>query len=400
MSGYKRNLGPCKQRRPLCPPGSHDRWELIASIGRDPLTGKYRQKSETFHGTESKAQKRLDRLTVEIDDGKHKGALSTVGQLVDRWLDERAQHMSPYTTRRYRSLITHHIRPALGDQRARKIRPAELTDLYTQLRDRKNLGASSIRQAHAILRGAFGLAVAYGWLDENPAINARLPKAPERTIVEPSLEDVRAGLLAAAAYSTEFGVLFWLALVTGARRGELGALRWTDFTADYRQVRISRSLVIAEDGAVIEGPTKTHQIRVLALDAGTAHLLEQHHDRMRQRAAEGLHILAHDAFLFSDKIDCARPWHPDSINTMVERTRKRAGLSFHLHQLRHYSVTNQISAGWDPVAVASRHGHKDPNMTLKRYAHALKARDQVLAEQVGQHMIELTRPKESDGPAV
>ena len=400
MSGYKRNLGPCKQRRPTCPPGSHDRWELIASIGRDPLTGKYRQKSETFHGSESKADKRLARLTVEIDDGKHKGALSTVGQLVDRWLDERAQHMSPYTTRRYRSLITHHIRPALGDQRARKTRPAELTDLYTQLRDRKGLGASSIRQTHAILRGAFGLAVAYGWLDDNPAINARLPKAEEKVVAEPSLEDVRAGLLAAAAYSPEFGVLFWLALVTGARRGELGALRWTDFTSDYRQVRIARSLVVNEDGTVTEKDTKTHASRVLALDAGTALLLEQHHDRMRQRAADGLHILAHDAFLFSDKIDCNRPWHPDSINTMVERTRKRAGLTFHLHQLRHYSVTNQISAGWDPVAVASRHGHKDPNMTLKRYAHALQARDQILADQVGDHMRELARPAEPDDNAV
>jgi integrase len=389
VSGYKRNLGPCRKRTPTCPAGSHDRWELIVSLGRDPLTGKYPQKSETFHGSDRQADKRLARLTTEVDDGKHKGALSTVAQIVDRWLAERREHLSPYTVRRYKSIIDHHILPALGATRAAKVRPAELTDFYTQLRDRKKLGKSSINQTHAILSGAFGLAVAYGWLPDNPAIKAKRPKADEKVVNEPPIEDVKKGLLAAVEYSAEFGVLFWVALVTGARRGELAALRWTDFPADYTQVHISRSLYgLTLDGNKIleEGPTKTHADRVLALDPATAHLLEEHHDRMRERAAKALHVLPHDAFLFSDAVDCTRPWHPDSISTMIERSRKRAGINLHLHQLRHYSVTYQVSEGWDPVAVASRHGHKDPNMTLRRYAHALKARDQLLAAQIGSHM--------------
>ena len=123
---------------------------------------------------------------------------------------------------------------------------------------------------------------------------------------------------------------------------------------------------------------------------------------MRHRAAQCAVILAHDAFLFSNHIDSSRPWHPDSINTMIERTRrpdktKPPVYTFHLHQLRHYSITMQIGDGWDATAVASRHGNKDPNMTLRRYAHALKARDQLLAEQGGVRLRELAAPQQAEG---
>jgi len=39
------------------------------------------------------------------------------------------------------------------------------------------------------------------------------------------------------------------------------------------------------------------------------------------------------------------------------------------HQLRHYHASALISAGFSPVAVAARLGHKDATVTLKVYAH-------------------------------
>lgn len=383
MTGYKRPLGPCTKRQPTCPPGSHDRWELIVSLGRDPLTGRYPQRSRTFHGSERQADKQLARIATEVDDGKHRGALSTVTQLIDRWLNEVEPDMSPYTVRRYRSLIDNHITPAIGSQRITKVQPPELATLYRDLKERRKLGASSVRQIHAILRGAFGLAVAWGWLDSSPAAKTKPPKAPARKIESPSLEDVRRGLEAAVDYTEEFGVFYWLAVAIGARRGELCALRWSDFTPNLDATLISRSLTIAKTGEVYAKDTKTHQERAVALDPGTTAVLLEHRRKMTERAAKGMAILGPDAHVFSNDIDCARPWHPDTASTAFQRIKERAGLPFRLHDLRHFSVTRGIAAGYDPVTVAERHGHRDPSVTMRVYASAIEANDRQLAQHVG-----------------
>lgn len=64
-----------------------------------------------------------------------------------------------------------------------------------------------------------------------------------------------------------------LAAVTGARRGELCALRWSDVNSDKRPLTIARSLTEIE-GLTTEGPTKTHQRRDIALDETLLPLLQ------------------------------------------------------------------------------------------------------------------------------
>lgn len=64
-----------------------------------------------------------------------------------------------------------------------------------------------------------------------------------------------------------------LAAVTGMRRGELCALRWTDIDIERGVLRVSRSLTTRGDQRW-EGDTKTHQHRDVALDTGTLGLLE------------------------------------------------------------------------------------------------------------------------------
>jgi integrase len=55
----------------------------------------------------------------------------------------------------------------------------------------------------------------------------------------------------------------------------------------------------------------------------------------------------------------------------------------HLHALRHFSATQGIAAGYDPVTVSSRLGHADPSITLRVYSHVLQKRDKELAAAVG-----------------
>lgn len=70
--------------------------------------------------------------------------------------------------------------------------------------------------------------------------------------------------------------------MTGARRGALCALCYTDIDADRRRVTIGRGIVHGSDGPV-EKDTKTHLVQRVALDERTLRRDEVH--RLREQLA-------------------------------------------------------------------------------------------------------------------
>lgn len=87
---------------------------------------------------------------------------------------------------------------------------------------------STVRQHHAILSGAFGQAVKWGWCPINVAKMTSPPVVRPKRIVPPTPDQVRAIAKLAEERNPDLAALIMLAAVTGARRGELCALRWSD----------------------------------------------------------------------------------------------------------------------------------------------------------------------------
>ena len=91
-------------------------------------------------------------------------------------------------------------------------------------------------------------------------------------------------LTAAFAADLGWGVLVWLAMTTGARRGELCALRWDGVDLDRGALSVRSA--IAQDGSrTWEKDTKTHQQRRIALDATTVGLLRAYRRECDEDAA-------------------------------------------------------------------------------------------------------------------
>ena len=88
----------------------------------------------------------------------------------------------------------------------------------------KNLKPRTIRQAHSVVRGAMGQAIKWDWLGMNPALMAS-PPVRKHEIHPPSPDAVAELVQAAEQDGPEFPVFLRLAAATGARRGELCALR-------------------------------------------------------------------------------------------------------------------------------------------------------------------------------
>src|SRR3954469_18732275 len=241
-----------------------DYWELEVEAGRDAVTGRRRRVVRSFRGNKREAERALAELVTEVNRGHGKGTTATVVDLFDRWMELIEPNRSPATVSEYRRLAEHRILPQVGRVELRRLDASDLDRWYQRLRA-EGLSAGSIRKVHAIVHAALEQAVRWSWLPANPASRCTLPRAAKSS-VRPPAPDELARLIEAASRTGDGALAVWLRLnaVTGARRGELCALRWSDIDLSKAEVLIQRALVGHGRNELVEKDTKTHAARRIA----------------------------------------------------------------------------------------------------------------------------------------
>ena len=106
----------------------------------------------------------------------------------------------------------------------------------------------TIRNHHAIISSALHQGVRWDWVRENVAEKAKPPRVAQRRVKAPSVEEVRSVIEAAEQRDPRLAPLLMLAALTGMRRGELCALRWTDVDLERGELDVSRSVVVVPGG--------------------------------------------------------------------------------------------------------------------------------------------------------
>ena len=87
----------------------------------------------------------------------------------------------------------------------------------------------------------------WGWLVRNPVSDATRPEVPLVAMDPPDAGDIRRLLVLARETDPELGRWLDVAAATGARRGEIRALRWSDIDLDRQTVRIERSVSATDE---------------------------------------------------------------------------------------------------------------------------------------------------------
>jgi len=370
-----------------------NRWQVTVYAGVDPTTGRERRARGSVPALPSqrrppKEARELEaRLLLEVSAGEHREARMTVGELLDRWLEHAAPDLSPHTAHGYRRYIDRSIAPRLGHVRLDKLTTAMLDGLYRELRESggrggRPLAPATVRQVHAVLRRALGQAERWGWIHRNPAVLATPPKIVRHEIRPPSPVDVARLLAEAEAEGVPTALAVRLAALTGARRGEVCGLRWSDVDLDAGALVIRRAVVEIQRRISVKD-TKTHQVRRLALDDATLALLCA---RRRTQAKTALELgvpLGDEAYVCSEHPAGIEPLHPSLFSGRFRRVARRVGLpKTRLHDLRHWHVTQALGAGIPVRDVAERVGHASATMTLDVYGHAINHTDRRAAEAV------------------
>lgn len=381
--------------------------------GIDPVTGKehwLREVVPAGPNAPKEAEKVRTRLLAQVDQKRNARTSATVNQLLDRYFEYL--HVEPTTQENYESLARNHIRPLLGDLPVGKIDGEVLDSFYKVLRtcrvrcggrkfiehrtDRDHecdkrckqhkcspLADGTLRKIHAVLTGAGKRGVRWHWLGVKPFEQAE-PLPVARPEPKPPNTEQAARIASEAWADLDWGMLIWLAMVTGARRGELCALTWerVDFNA---RVLTIKSSIAQRGGRTWEKSTKTHQQRRITLDPQTAELLEAFRRHSAKRAE--LDTMPDTARIFSTSPDGSTWLKPDSVSQRYARMCARLGWDMHIHQLRHYSATELISAGTDVTTVGGRLGRGGGGSTTLRFYSAWKSEaDQRAADTLVGHM--------------
>jgi integrase len=248
------------------------------------------------------------------------------------------------------------------------------------------LAPATIRKMHFAIQGARTSAKRWGRIIQNPAEIANKPRQPASEPDPPTGEQAARIIEAAWAEDENWGAPVWLVMVTGVRRAELLALRWSRIDLAAGRIRVRRNWVGGK-----EKDTKTHHMRWLSLDPATVEVLKEHRGRYeRDMKRLGLDPTP-DAFLFSYQPQRDRPADPSGVTHRYGRMCARIGIDSPLHALRRYSATELLSAGVDLRTVAGRLGHAGGGggggaTTLKVYAAWVNESDRRAAEILGGRM--------------
>lgn len=311
-------------------------YRLVVSTGWDSIAKRYGQKTRRFKGTRRQAERELARLVAEVDAGSVNIRAMTVSQLLDRYLEHAA--IEPDTLKDYTGIARLYLRPALGAKRLDKLAAADLDAMYDSL----TVGAARVAKVHTVVRSALAQAVRWKLISENVATDATPPSVARVQLNIPTKAVVRRLLRGSHG---DLNLFIKLAVATGARPGELCALRWSDFNIKKRTVTIARAL--APDGRRIKG-TKTDEARTLSLSAKLV-----------------VDLQPGKGYVFGGEI----PWRRDRATKLFADLRDTLKVDHRLYDLRHFHATELLDAGVSPVVVAHRLGHRNVSTTVNLYGH-------------------------------
>lgn len=378
-----------------------DTWRLRYRVNGKRFT-------QSVRGTKADALKELRRLLQSADEGEHIApAKVTLNQWYDQWvlLLERRQDgvqakrgrgaISARTLERYQELMRLHVLPKLGRHPLQRLTPTDFDDLYLALEAK--LSAGTVRYVHVVAGACLGAAERKGIIKSNPVSRAEAPMPSDgdvgRVLEQEELDALVNGFRPSSLYT-----IVCVAAYTGARRGEILALRWCDLNLEEKKATIARSIdETKKHGRGTKQPKSERGKRTITIDDGLVALLRaerEKHLRIKAGIPEGARVnislvkLPADALVFpappgpGEDFSFSRLRAPRGVTKEFHRKAAKLGYPIRFHDLRGTHGTLLLDAGVGVHTVAARLGH-DPAVLLKNYAKRTKKGDSTAADVIG-----------------
>ena len=303
-----------------------------------------RRQSKRSFRTKKEAHAALTELLAAHQSGTFVApSRMPISEFVEPWLAGlENQGRRPTTLRGYRSALDNYLLPRLGTVALQELRASDLDALYADLlrtggRSRTGLSMTTVHHLHAVVNKMLHDAERKRLVTRNVA---RLANAPSLTTARSKGPEMRVWSpdeltqFFASIDGNRNEALFRLLAMTGMRRGEVVALRWSDVDIAHRRLTVNQSVSVFGGEEIVDTPKTRRSRRVIDLDPETVSLLKRHRARQRE-----LFLMVGVAATASDRVftnELGDPLHPASVGQAFRRLVDAAGVPvIRLHDLRH-----------------------------------------------------------------
>lgn len=286
----------------------------------------------------------------------------TVASLLDAYLLRIHDSRADKTYRSYESIIRVHIKPRIGHLHPARVTSRHVADMLANMRmspiaiagkpkhgtPKRLIGARTCQLAYVIVGAALKS------ISPNLLRDVAKPKAKPQEMRPWTSDETSRFLSYVDKQRDPYRSLYRVALRTGARKGELLALRVSDFDPKRQSIKITKSF---NDKLRADGPTKTPSSRrSVALSKETTAAIRKHLLACGVRGDDRL-------FPVEDV---------KTLSKRMKRAMHAAGVPvIRFHDLRHTFATLALAARVPIKVVSEMLGHKSVKLTLDVYAHSL-----------------------------
>lgn len=353
---------------------SDGRWVARVTVGLHP-NGRQKLREKTA-ATEREALAHKRKLLESLHAGTLKDPeRATVADFLERWLVSREGQVKPRTLQLYQYELRHYAIPRIGRVKLGKLTPLQVQAMQEAIRaqvreDSDSDGARTAAGVTATVRRALTQAVQWGLITRNPAEGVKQPRVVTREVRALTSHEV--ARLLKAAENDRMYALYYLAVFTGMRRGELLALHWREVDLPRRTLRVRHTITLEDNKPKVGEPKSRKSRRTLPLTEDMVQVLEAHRERQklerrvmdRDWSEHGLVFPATNGALV----------FPSNFSRDFKAVRVAARLTdVTFHELRHTYASMAIrSRQVDILKLSARLGHESAAFTLTRYGHLIE----------------------------